>query len=287
MTHSLKLAGLASLFLFLGSCSSDDSNKPATEKKHFISTVAVTKYRQYMSEPEPITQPYIHSLYSINYTENQQLSAIDTKTTQYNSLGEVDQVYQGSIHHQLNSSNQLLSLDFITNAKTTQAYTYTYNQDLLASYALNTLSSSYEVKYTYNTKKQFITAIESDLKTEYNAEFAYEYNTNNQLVGIQDYDTDNATTITYTDVINPFYALPFDLTTLIYADLGLVPFNYMFSTTIASIKGRFQHIAIKYEYNEANLPTSATATVQKGNSPAYPYMKIDYTYTEKEVQIKN
>ncbi|MGG5578068.1 hypothetical protein ACPDHL_12105 [Myroides sp. C15-4] len=287
MTHSIKLAGLASLLLLLGSCSSDDSNKPTTEKKHFISTVAVTKYKQYMSDSEVSTQPFSHSLYSFNYKENQQLSTIDTKTTAYTPLGEVDQVYQGNIRYQLNTANQLLSLDFTHNSKTTQAFTYTYNQDLLASYTLETLDSSYQIQYTYNTKKQFITAVDMNQSPEFQDKFGYEYNTANQLIEIKDYNMDNATAITYTAIPNPFYTLPFDLTTLIYVDLDLVPFNYMFSTTIASIKGRFQHVVIEYEYNEANLPISATATVQRSDSTVFPYMKIEYTYTEKEVQIKN
>ena len=286
MTHSLKLAGLASLFLFLGSCSSDDSTPAPPQgdnNQYFISkidyvvydTTTISNGSSTTTESSPVFDRTVHFFYDKTY----QLDSI-TRDSKYFSNGIFVANFHHVYTHKLDALNRLERLDIESKqqaGKTT--YTFTYEQDLLMRFSI--LRGS-EIALTYNSKKQFtqgkvLLATDQPNSIEPHT-IQYAYGHNNQLTQLL-YQKDRAN-FTYDESKNPFGHLPYDFTTLLFDPLTYIPLTYSFENNITMMRftgSSLANYSIEYSYNKGNYPEKAT--VYKGaKTKANRYMVINYNY---------
>lgn len=285
MTHSIKLVGLASLFLFLGSCSSDDSTAPKPDHPDGLDQYLLTSldYTFYNVESDASGNhtsqtPRSQVHYTFNYKDFHRLDSITRDTHTFDNQGAVTTAVQHALAFELNEKFKLTTLNILLHGNVQQSYRFSYDKDLLQHFQIVNQGKPWlRHDLIYNTNKLFTQASVSILEQEERKlDVQYNYNQNNELLQVS---TENyAATFTYGTGKNPFYFLPFDLTTLLFEDLLYVPITYQFPHPLASYKvSDDTTLTFEYSYNKGNYPEKAT--VYKGaKTKANRYMVIEYNY---------
>ncbi|MDM1044899.1 hypothetical protein HX004_07465 [Myroides sp. 1354] len=285
MNYLIKLTTLASFFLFLGSCNSDDATtQPENNTKYLITKVHSTSYETIKMvngngthiERTPTTYVEFH----LTYDKNDQLESLaqDSRTMKNEEV-------VASFHHifdvKLNQSNQLDSLHILLNDKKIQSDYFKYENNLVEEFSTFGIL---KIALKYNNQNQFTTGIADFIRPTGNSQpytVNYKYNTNKQLVGYNymDYKLE----LTYNTGKNPFSHLPLDLTSFIFGEFGYIPLTYKFPNTVADYKitsDASTTYSITYNFNSGNYPTEAT--VYKGSiTPENIVQVITYSYLEK------
>ncbi|WP_158963275.1 hypothetical protein [Myroides fluvii] len=285
MNYSIKLTALASFFLFLGSCNSDDSTtQPENNTKYLVSKVHSTSYEATKIVNGNGTHiertPTDYAEFHLTYDKNDQLESLVQ-----DSRAMKNEEVVASFHHifdlKLNQSNQLDSLHILLNGRKIQSYYFKYENNVVHEFSTFGIL---KIALNYNNQNQFTTGIADFIKPVANSKpytVNYKYNSNKQLVGYNymDYKLE----LTYSGGKNPFSHLPVDLTFFTFGEFGYIPLTYQFPNTVAGYKitsDTSTTYSIKYNFNSGNYPIDAT--VYKGSiTPENIVQVITYTYLEK------
>ncbi|MBB1140127.1 hypothetical protein [Myroides sp. WP-1] len=275
-----QLMGLASLLL-LGSCSSDDS-RPGSDptSKHYVLKQVNTIYYAVESDA---TGNHTSSTetrqvsYNFYYTDSNQLDSIRRDSHVFKTGVPTMPIPHG-VKYQLNESLDLISYEVKDKDYPITNHTFTYDNGLVKNYKVSDIDLGfYEHQLEYNSNKQFVKSHSTNMTSGAEFEVNYSYNTKGELVQLT--NTSNYTVnFTYDKGKNPFYSLPFDLTTLIFHDLYYIPITYAFPHNINSYKiGKEPAFTFDYTYNEDHFPIKTT--IYKGaKTKSNLHMAIHYDY---------
>ena len=109
----------------------------------------------------------------------------------------------------------------------------------------------------------------------------YTYNNLNQISHFTFYGENFS--MTYDNKKNPFYNLPYDLTSIIFGFDLAFPYTYQFPNNITTLVIDEKETTIEYAYNEENLPIRATSYLgQKKDQKIF--FEITYTYEIRETE---
>lgn len=288
MKKIVQTLALASFFLFLHSCTSDDNVKepeqPTFETKYYVSHIESTGFiKDYLHNDDGtykiISVPEQGLTFDFTYTEDYKLTALNNAILVY-KLGKVSETYPTIFDFKLDETNRLTSFDILLNNIPINTFAYTYTEDLLTSITIQEVGEKLEQTFSYNDRKQFI----SSLITPENIAFNYVYNEKNQMTKMT---TGNlAIEIGHDDKKNPFSHLPFDMTTLIFDELEYIPFTYRFPNNINSLVSPNQEqYTVEYTYNKDNYPTKALVYEVLKNEKIL-YKEIHYTYLTEVIEEK-
>jgi|GEM_PF-3516745 len=281
---------LASFSLFLFSCGSDDHSflskvpehvdpDPIIEKTYYLSKID----QRYYSTPDtssPNTEQNIlqHITYSFFYDEIFTLN----HAVFHNIIsedGSTPQTFSYKIAHTLNEQKQLQKIAFQEHEIDASSYKYFYNESLvikcISRYAGQ---GSFSGDYKYNNQKQLISYSAPEPRLFAN----YSYNNLNQISQFTFYGENFS--MTYDNKKNPFYNLPYDLTSIILGFDLAFPYTYQFPNNITSLVIDKKETTIEYAYNEENLPIRATSYLGQKEDQKIIY-DITYTYEIKETEV--
>jgi len=288
MNNSIKLTGLASLLLLLGSCKSDDDvANPESKKQYLISQIHSTNYESTKivngNNVHTENTPTSFIDYSLSYDNKDQLASL----TSYSSViadGESTVSFNHVYDFKFNLSNQLDSLNVLLDNRKIQSDYFKYEGNLIQEFSI---LGNLKITLDYNKQNQFTTGVANFINPVTNGKpytIKYNYNTSNQLVNYS--YADFKINLTYATGKNPFDHLPFDLTTMTVGEFIYIPLTYRFSNPVdhytVSNGTSTTTYTIQYSYNSANFPTKAT--VYKGAiTPDKIVRVIEYTYITKDL----
>lgn len=290
MNKVIQTIALASFFLTLVGCSSDDTSKdpegPTFVNKQLISHVKSTYYWYDEEYNEDGTTQHISGLdyvidFDFSYDDHLDLSALTYKVTYYQD-NEIRKVTDGVFNFKLNQARQLETLDITGDIMFRNTYTYTYADGLVSKVESNDGNQKSEQTFTYNATKQMIQSEIPSIPWTFN----YTYNTQNQLIKIQNNRTELPEQIEYDTKNNPFKDLPFDLTSVLFEGVNYIPLTYTFPNNIKGYKTPYlDTYQLEYKYDENNNPIKASIYYQSDNLPKELDYEIDYSYITKKVEV--
>ncbi|MGG5578066.1 hypothetical protein ACPDHL_12095 [Myroides sp. C15-4] len=290
MNKVIKTIALASFFLTIVGCSSDDTSKtpegPTFENKQLISHVKSTYYWNDEEYKEDGTTQHISGTdyvidFNFSYDDHLALSALTYKVIYYQD-NEIRKVTDGVFNFKLNQAGQLETLDITGDIMFRNTYTYTYTDGLVSKIESNDGSQKSEQTFTYNAAKQMIQSEIPSIPWTFN----YTYNNQNQLIKIQNNRTELPEQIEYDAKSNPFKDLPFDLTSVLFEGVNYIPLTYMFPNNIQGYKTPYlDTYQLEYKYDENNNPIKASIYYQSDNQPKELDYEIDYSYITKKVEV--
>ncbi|WP_410881371.1 hypothetical protein [Myroides sp. DW712] len=286
MNKAIKTIVLASFFLTLVGCSSDDTSKepegPAFVNKQLISHVKSTYY---WYDEDGNTQHMSGKDYEIDfnfsYDDHLALSALTYKVTHYKE-DEVLEVTDGVFNFKLNQARQLETLDITGDIMFRNTYTYIYTDGLVRKVESTDGSQKSEQTFTYNTAKQMIKSEIPSIPWTFN----YTYNNKNQIIKVQSNRAELPEQIEYDTKNNPFKDLPFDMTTILFEGMDYMPLTYTFPNNIKEYKTPYlDTYLLEYKYDENNNPIKTSIYYQSDNQPKELDYEIDYSYITKKIEV--
>lgn len=308
MTHSLKLAGLASLLLFLGSCSSDDTlqtpvppieelieepKQPSATQQYFISTMDVTSYTQHHIADKDYSIKNYNDVYTFHYAANNTPTSIDKTTTNYNALQEPTAVWEYYYTFEFNTAQQLtqFSLKSKETSNAIKVFTNHYEEGLLKNYIINLFIQAPDyLTLKYNDQKQFTSFDHSLFSFENKDVFKFFYNQKGQLIKHENLFDNRVDNFTYDNKRTPFYNFPIHFNAVLFYEFYYIPITYIFLNNITKANGskitsptNNKSLIFEYTYNEANLPSEVTVYYQYNYTTTIRHMKIKYTYTARDI----
>ncbi|MGG5506786.1 MULTISPECIES: hypothetical protein [unclassified Myroides] len=280
MFKTLQLVGLASLLL-LGSCSSDDTQSTSTTtSKHYLLKQVNSIYYNVESDAtgnHTSSKETKQVSYNFYYKNATQLDSI-RRDTHVLQTGVPTIAIPHPITYKCNENNDLTSYEVQHRGAAITNHTFTYDNRLVQNYTISDIDLGfYEHQLKYNSNQQFVKSHSTNTTNGVEFEVNYSYNAKGELIKLT--DTYNYTVnFTYDRGKNPFYSLPFDLTTLIFNDLYFIPITYAFPHTIKSYKiGSEPTFTFEYTYNEDHFPI--TTTIYKGaKTKRNLHMRLYYDY---------
>lgn len=285
MNKIVKSTLFASFLLTMIGCSSDDSNTPQPDHpdgpdQYLLTSLDYTFYNveSDASGNHTSQSPGSQVHYTFSYKDSHQLDSITRDTYTFDDHGAIITAVQHALAFDLTEKYRLNTLNILLHGNVQQSYHFSYDQDLVQHFQIVDLGKPWlQHDLIYNTSKLFTQGSVSILEQEERKlDVQYNYNQNNELIQVS---TENyAATFTYGTGKNPFYFLPFDLTTLIFENLSYIPITYQFPHPLASYKvSDDTTFTFEYSYNKGNYPEKAT--VYKGSkTKANRYMVIEYNY---------
>ena len=284
--HILTFACLA---LFVGSCSSDDTTtppqkpKPTYEKQYFITEIKTITYVNEVNTKPNGSSDVTSTLgqsdqFKLTYTNDYKLQALSDFVTLYTE-DQIEQTYTVDYNFTLDENNRLKTMESRSANTLINQMNFSYKNHLLQSYTTKEEGQRLELIFTYNEADQFI----QSLVRPYGVQFDFAYNKKNQLISMAALGL--KIEFGYSEGKNPFVHLPFDMTTLLFEELDLIPLTYHFANPLNTlISPDNENFEIEYTLNEDHYPVKATMYEIIADKKVV-YRELQYTYTIREIEV--
>ncbi|MGG5577131.1 hypothetical protein ACPDHL_07305 [Myroides sp. C15-4] len=286
MKNTQKSILIASLSVFLFSCSSDDSSTPPPPTYHIEKTPYISEIQQsFYESPDPTREgnpqdKIIDINYDFTYDADFNLQHITYKDALYKNQVAIPQ-QDLQLQPTLDPQGRLKLWEIKEKGETVDDYVYQYQDDRLTAitYNLRSKGGSFTSQLSYNDNNQLVLneALEANLLID------YKYNAKNQIDKMK-FNGQNVS-FTYDDKKSPFYSLPFDLTSVLINFNFILPYTYHFPNNVTSIVLDGQMVQADYTYNENDLPLKVVYYTMENEEKIIDF-EINYSYKIKETKVE-